>query len=300
MTTTIDVEDLHTTKSEKLLALVMTVFLLIGGVWTYQRLDDTVRNHVRVGEPSGADREAIQRAERARERLFLANNAVARARSELTVRRERYRTALEAKRPADTLRRQYLAADARYTAEQGRRSDAQRAVSAAEPAAAAAERRVASHVGEQRRKQDRIVFALRFALVLAALAAGYVLLARLRRRNSRYLPLAGALLASGTIMAFVLAGDYVTDYVEPFQWGILVLAAIGVAATVVAFWVLQRYLARRLPRRRVQRAQCPFCGFDATRGEHCEGCGRTVVAPCARCSAPRRVGAPFCAACGNP
>src|SRR5438552_2795496 len=70
MTTTIDVEDLHTTKSEKLLALVMTVFLLIGGVWTYQRLDDTVRNHVRVGEPSGADREAIQRAERARERLF--------------------------------------------------------------------------------------------------------------------------------------------------------------------------------------------------------------------------------------
>jgi Na+/glutamate symporter len=153
---------------------------------------------------------------------------------------------------------------------------------------------------ERRRLQERIIFALRLALVLLALAVGYWLLSWLRRRNSRYLPLAGAVLAFATILAFVLAGDYVTDYFHPFDEGILVLSVIGVLATIAAFFVLQRYLARRLTRRRVRRGECPFCGFATGRGEHCEGCGRSVVAPCARCSAPRRVGAPFCATCGNP
>ena len=43
MTRTIDIEQLQTTKSEKLLALVLAVFLLIGGVWAYQEIDDKVR-----------------------------------------------------------------------------------------------------------------------------------------------------------------------------------------------------------------------------------------------------------------
>jgi hypothetical protein len=36
----LDVEDVQTTKGEKLLAVVLTNFLLIGGVWTYQKIDD--------------------------------------------------------------------------------------------------------------------------------------------------------------------------------------------------------------------------------------------------------------------
>jgi predicted amidophosphoribosyltransferase len=79
----------------------------------------------------------------------------------------------------------------------------------------------------------------------------------------------------------------------------LLLSLIGVAATVVAFWLLQRYLARRLPLRRVRRRQCPYCGFPVDDNERCEGCGREVQAACAHCAAPRRIGAPFCGACGR-
>jgi hypothetical protein len=46
MTTRVDVEEIHTTKSEKLLAAVLAVFLLIGGIWTYQRIDDWVRDRI--------------------------------------------------------------------------------------------------------------------------------------------------------------------------------------------------------------------------------------------------------------
>ena len=43
-----DVEDIQTTRTEKLLAVVFAAFLLLGGVWTYQKIDDVVRHHVPV------------------------------------------------------------------------------------------------------------------------------------------------------------------------------------------------------------------------------------------------------------
>ena len=98
------------------------------------------------------------------------------------------------------------------------------------------------------------------------------------------------------LAVFLLIGGiwaYLTDYFDPFDAGILLLALLGAGLTVVAFWLLQRYRARRLPLRRVRRKQCPYCGFPAGAGERCEGCGREVVAPCGSCAAPRRVGAPF-------
>ena len=101
----------------------------------------------------------------------------------------------------------------------------------------------------------------------------------------------------------VFAVDYVTDYIDPLDLGPFVLSAIGVAATIVTFRVLQRYLAARLPGRRVRKGECPFCGFPLREsglqdGPHCAGCGRDVVAPCAACAAPRRVGSSYCGACG--
>ena len=69
--------------------------------------------------------------------------------------------------------------------------------------------------------------------------------------------------------------------------------------TLAAFWWLQRYLARRLPYRRVRKRECPFCGYPAGAGsEHCEGCGRQVLASCDACDQPRRVGTLHCGACG--
>jgi hypothetical protein len=44
MSARLDVEDVQTTKGEKLLAVILTGFLLIGGVWTYQKIDDAVRD----------------------------------------------------------------------------------------------------------------------------------------------------------------------------------------------------------------------------------------------------------------
>ena len=298
--TSADVEQLQTTKSEKLLVLVLVAFLLVGGVWAYTQIDNRIRDWVGMPTPTAQDREAVDVHSAAAVRLAFRQQRAADAKSTLAERRERYRTALEAgDDAAPRLRAQYLAAERALASARREVRLAQREVRATAPEAARAERRITGVQDSERRKEARYTFLARFVLVLVSLGVGYWLLARLRRRNSRYLPLAAGALAYATILALVLAVDYLTDYWDPSDLGLLVLAAIGVAATIVSYWVLQRYIARRMPGRRVKRGQCPFCGFPV-RGDHCEGCGRDVIAPCSRCEAPRRVGAAHCAACGAP
>jgi hypothetical protein len=175
---------------------------------------------------------------------------------------------------------------------------ARRAVAGALPAADRANDRLAA---ERERKQDRrdlFTFLLRFILVAVSLGLGYWLLARLRMRGSRYFTVAVAVVGYATILALVLAADYVTDYVDPLDLGPLVLSLFGIAVTLLAFAVLQRYLAHRIPLSRVRKRECPFCGYPVRGNRRCEGCGREVVASCAACGSDRRVGVVHCGACG--
>jgi hypothetical protein len=299
MTSTVDIEQLQTTKSEKLLALVLAVFLLIGGIWAYQEIDDRVRSALPARTPTPAEQQAIRAFEQAQQRRLGADAAVQRAREELELRREAYRTALDAGEPAAALRLRYRAAERAHEQARADRVAATRAEESTRAAATAARERLDGDIARRRDRQELVTFALRAGAAILFVLAAYFLLTRLRNRGSRWFPLSGSAVLFATVFAFVVAVDYLTDYFDPFDAGILLLALIGAATTVVAFWLLQRYLARRLPLRRVRRRQCPYCGFPAEGNERCEGCGREVHAPCAHCAAPRRVGAPFCAACGR-
>jgi hypothetical protein len=299
--TTVDTEEIHSTKSEKLLALVLTAFLLIGTVWAYMKIDDYARDA--IDDPpalNATERVAINKLDRARGHYERASGEKRRTLEALNVRREQYRTALDAGKPAAELERRYRAAQAAYDAAVRDQRRALAEVTAAKPAAADAGRAQAKRFDEVHRKRELLAFASRLIFLSALIVLGYWLLARVRRRAPRYLPLAMALVGTAAVMAVVFAGDYITDYIDPLDLGPLVLSLVGIAATVAAFAALQRYLARRIPVRRVRKGECPFCGFPVRgSGPHCENCGREVVASCASCDAPRRVGAPRCATCGQ-
>ena len=295
-----DVEDLQTTKSEKLLAVVMTAFLLLGGIWTYQKLDDWIKDDpLYVVGPGGTpeQRAVVERYEVAARRLERDRRAQARARGELELNREAYRTALEEGRRAPELAARYRAAERAYVRAADAVQRAEARVSETEPAANEARREIERSLGQRLDRQERNTFLARLGLTLAAIAAGFGLVSLLRNRNSRYLPLAGSVLAFATILALVLASDYLTDYFDPFDLGLLLLSLVGVALSLAAFWGVQRYIRRRLPQRRVRRGECPFCGWPV-RGDRCESCGRAVVAPCSSCAEPRRVDTPSCSSCG--
>jgi hypothetical protein len=299
MSVRVDIEELQATKTEKFLAGVLAVFCLIGAVWTYQKIDDWVGDRIELEAPvSAADEAAIGRAEAARERSFRAAQTVGEVRRQLVFRREEYRTALDAGRTAPRL-------EARYRASQRALTRAERDARAAEgelrraaPAAQAAEKRRQEAFQERQDRRERNTALLRLALAAILLTAGFWLLWALHRRRSRYLPLALGFIAAAAILAFVLAGDYLTDYVDPLDLGVLALSLFGIAVTLLVFYLLQRYIVQRLPSRRVKRHQCPFCGYPAGDNEFCERCGRAVVGACAKCNQPRRVGTVHCGACG--
>jgi len=304
---TVGREEVETTGSEKLLAVVLTIFIVVGAIWAYERIDH-------IDRPTGPlapavaqeDRDALQRGQEtaAAERAAVRRHAEAvRA---LELQREAYRTALDAGEPADELQQRYAAAQAELAAATATLRRARSAQQGAAPEAAAARRHIAEGAAaadqrydDERRSHDRLVFALRLALLVLLLAGSYRLLSRLRNRHSRYLPMAFALIFATGVVALVMAADYTGDYIEFSTAGPLAISLAGIALTLAAFVALQRYLRRRAPLRRVRRGDCPFCGYPVRGGNHCEGCGRQVVASCSTCRQPRRVGTPRCAACGN-
>jgi hypothetical protein len=297
----VDIEEIESTKSEKLLAVVLAIFLLIGTVWTYQRLDNWVAERVApvTVELSPADQAAIDRSVAASQRLGAAESQLARAQADLEFRREAYRTALDAGQPASELERQYEDAQDALARAESEVAIAQAEVDAAQAAATAAYQRQQQIFSERLDRHELVAFILRLGLVTGVLGFGYWFLARQRRTRSRYFPVSLAVVGAGGILALVMAGDYVTDYVDPVALGPLVLAVVGIVLTLLAFVALQRYLAGRVPLRRVRKRECPFCSFPVGENEHCEGCGRVVVAECATCAQPRRVGTLHCGACGH-
>jgi hypothetical protein len=298
--TRVDVEEIEVTKTEKLLAVVLAVFFLIGGIWAYTKLDNIGDERYRPPQAyyTPEEQAAVGRHVRAQQRAFRAAEAEQRARQDLELAREAYRTALDAGRSAPGLERAYREAEREFAAAQRAARDAGQEAAAAQPAADAARRRASEEAFEATRQSEVVTFLYRLVLLVALLGFSYWLLVRLRRSGSRYLPVSFAFLGAATLLALIMAGDYVTDHIDVRELGPLVLSLTGILLTLAAFWWLQRYLARRVPQRRVRRGECPFCGYPARGGEHCEGCGRAIVGECSTCHEPRRVGTFHCAACG--
>jgi hypothetical protein len=309
MSTQIDTEDIETTRSEKLLAFVLAVFLLIGGLWIYFKLDDIPAKPDYSTYPDAdarpADLAALDRQDRLLRQVGASRRRERTAQNRLEIRREAYRTALDAGRPAADLEQSYRRAQSSYERAQRRTHAAAAARQAQQPQADAAQRRyddVVLAVQRQRedtqRTHDREAFALRLAYVLGSVGLAYWLLGRVRRRRPRYLAVALAFVGFAAVQALVMGGDYLYDYVEFTEAGPLTISLVGVAMTLGAFVALQRYLAQRIPMRRVRKRECPFCAFPVADNERCEGCGRSVFARCSNCDNRRRVGTAHCGVCG--
>lgn len=308
MSVRVSAEEMETSGSEKVLAVVLAAFMAVGFIWVLFKLDEIGKPEYHFVPPasvlSASQRQAIAGNNQAHFAVNRFESASQAARRQLELKREAFRTALEAGQPTSTLEAEYLDAQARYAEATEAVSNARSRVSATQPVADDARQALFSSQ-EQRSEDfeakqdshDRQTFVLRLLWVLGLLGAGYRLLGRLRVRQSRYLPVGLAWIGAAALTGLVMAVDYAGDYIEFSEAGPLAISLAGIAMTIFAFAALQRYLRRRVPLRRVRKGQCPFCGFPVS-GEHCEGCGRAVQAPCSACRAPRRVGTQHCATCG--
>jgi hypothetical protein len=303
--------EIETSTAEKVLAFVLAIFIAIGAIWTYEKLDEVAKPETSTYLPNQAlvDRgelAAITRHREANRETAAAQRDRRAATRQLELRREAYRTALDAGEPAAELQVEYEEAQARFAAASRELKSASAAEARTAAPAGAAEAHAeelredaASERDDEETKHDRIVFLLRLTLLIAMLAISYRLLLRLRSRNSRYLPAALALIGATAVLAIAMAGDYTGSFIEFDEVGPLAISIAGIALTLLAFVALQRFLAKRVPARRVRRGECSFCGFPQRGTPHCEGCGRAAIAACSSCGEDRRVGTPRCGHCGK-
>lgn len=305
--------EIETSAAEKVLAVVLAIFIAIGAVWGYVKLDQVAaKDSASYRVPNRelidpAEISTIEKNQEANRLVGVAQRERRAATRELELRREAYRTALDADEPSAALQTRYESARAELASVSRELAAAVAVEARTRPQATEAQKRLvelrqeaAARADKDRVRHDRIVFLLRLGLLTLMLAGAYRLLSRLRTRNSRYLPAALAWIGATAVLACVMAADYTNDYIEFNEVGPLAISIVGVALTLVAFVALQRFLAKRVPARRVRRGECPFCGFPVRDKPHCEGCGRTAIASCSSCQKDRRVGTAHCASCGNP
>ena len=216
--------EIETTASEKVLAVVLAVFIAIGAVWGYIKLDEVAQPDSTFYAP---DRELLDRAEISAiqdHRQAVRSVGAARvdrraATRQLELRREAYRTALDADEPSAELGVEYESAQAKLAAASRELAAAAAVEARTRPAAAVAQQQLTElrQVAAERddadhARHDRIVFFLRMALLILMLGGAYRLLGRLRSRHSRYLPAALAWIGATAVLAVVMAGDYTDSY----------------------------------------------------------------------------------------
>jgi hypothetical protein len=302
MTTRVDIEDISSTTSEKFLAVVLAAFLLIGSIWFYVRVDDWIGGS-RSWEFTPAEQAVMRAQDDAWQAHEKAASRVEREKTEVDLAKDALDIALAKGQATAQLetkyRRELVQFEAARSAEDEARVHAERLSTEA--------RAIEKKHEDQRVSPGRqwTIAGIRFGFIVVWFGASLRLVSALRKRRSRFLALAFAAAATGVVTAVVFATDYITDYIDPLDLGPIVLSVVGAATTVSAFVSLQRWLARRIPGRRVRNGECPYCGHpvrgsaESVGALHCEGCGREVIALCASCGQPRRVGSPHCGACGQ-
>ncbi len=297
------VEEFSTTLFEKFLALVLAVFVLIGSSWVYNH---PLEFEHRVGaEPvattSAADQTLEDRVVDTEFKLSDAHDILDAAKATRNDARERYRTQLDAGVNDLSAKGAYDRAEQKVTNGEASVRRLERELAQARTAAAPAEqRRRAAQRQIHRRYEQRVhtarvlTFVTRIAYGIAVLVFGFLLMRAMQRRHSRWTIIGMSIVGAGTIQALWFAGDYL----DIFNRGALLLSLIGIALTIGVFLGYQRFLAVRIPRRRVRKGQCMFCGYPVAGHAHCEGCGRAAHASCTSCGEQRRVGALHCGGCG--
>lgn len=307
-----EVENVRTTGPEKILAAVLAIFILIGAVWVYSQIGKVSNDsyeweygqmpgpRIELSQP---DRDALRERRQADSASWQARNRLRQAENDVTLAGDAYRTELDAGQSGEAELAEYRQAQRRLTTARSARRRAEARQEAVRPAAAEAEAHRAEALREARaeqRRDDRWVAVLRLLLVGILLGTGYWSLAITRRRRSRTMPLALAWISAAALLAAWMALDYGLEAAVFREVGPLVISVAGILLTVLAFAALQRYLARRIPLRRVRKRECPFCGYPSHGSLSCEGCGRQVIGECSTCHQPRRVGTPYCGTCGAP
>ncbi|RJQ06306.1 MAG: zinc ribbon domain-containing protein [Bacillota bacterium] len=308
-----ETEEIESSRVERLLAVGLVAFLLVGGFWVLDRLGSIPQrpDYAAIAEAQGLTRvePAFREAEadylRAQAAVAQAGEAMERARSDYEYRREELRVAIELGVESPALTQAYESARAVFEAAKVSHELAEATLASLEGRLAGPRtfyEEASRRVGEAyKRAEDRYqlsLFALRFAYALPLFAASVWVWFHLRRRRRPHI-IATAFMGFAGIQALALVGQYGWYLLRDI--GPIALSVTGSAVCVAGLVALRRWAAaaRRPALSRLRRSACPSCGFPLSLGgTHCAGCGRVLMQTCPGCGGENVAESPHCGHCG--
>jgi hypothetical protein len=299
-------------RAERILALGMVIFLLVGGAWVFNRIQRIpARPNYHAIEQHYISSELQNEYWQAQNTLNAARAATERLRQELAVatteyefRREEFRVMNERGILDPAREKAYL--DALAAFERLRRE-----IGLAMAVEESAHERLRpletqwktlhTQIGEEHARRLRAfelqLFGLRLLYAVPVFLLALLLFLRLRKQNSNYLVFATALIGAGTLQLVYLVALYSWHLLRDIAQ--IAIAVIGTALCMFGIVLIRRYWLdpERVIRTRVRRGQCFSCGAAAEDNVYCPSCGEELQKRCLGCGANRPVKAAFCPHC---
>lgn len=309
-----DLEKVEATRAEKVLALALVVFLLVGGFWVLNQLEsipprpdyEAMSNQFHLAELRAEVQELQSDLYSTEELLNKQQARLNEARTQYEFRREEYRTALDSGIHSPEKEEAYELSLKNFEEQQLETDVVRKLVEVKQKELRGPEARLEAREAEffkafeaANQRYQLQLFLLRFGYAAPAFGLATYAWIQLRKRGSRHLIIATAFLAFTAIQLLVISGIYAWHLLRDLAQ--IAVSVAGSVVSVAGLVTLRRYIFNfeRIARSRSRRGQCPYCGFPAGPGAgFCRECGRALAEPCPSCSASRPVLSQFCPACG--
>lgn len=302
------------TRLEKVLALALVAFLLVGGSWILRVLGDIpsrpdwsqLESQYDLDEARGRIGSLQQELNAADRLLGDLEGRLADARVEYEFRREEYRTYLDRGEDDPERREAFEAARSRMEELESQVASAQSVVEERTQLVEEANReqrdlqaQVSSELRRLENRYELTAFLFRLAYALPLLLLAVLAWWRVRARRSPYLIIMTSVAGFAALQLIVLVFQYTwTLFRDAAQ---LIISIGGSAIAIGGIVALRRYLFNpaRQARSRLRQGACPGCGFPLSSDPYCPGCGRQVRGDCPHCGQVCLSDADYCSACGR-
>jgi len=305
-------EKIETTRGEKILALAMVIFLLIGGINVLNELKgipdrpqmDTYYEEYGIFKLEAEEDNIAAELKTASKALENANAEFSRAKENYLFKREEYRVILDKGEKDEVKKREHEEARERYEKSQVR-LDAAQAVCDEIKVRLEQKREEVSNarkLASDEYKRDYQIYRLkvlgiRLAFVLPLLAVAIVMFLKAKKTRSKYIIHANAFMAFASLLLMYMIIENVWKVVHIIGISVLGAVACGVS---LAYLKKQFFSFERISMSRLKENKCPWCGFPIRyEMPYCQNCGKKLAEKCPECGKMRPILARFCPNCGN-
>ena len=328
-----EVEEQEGTRLEKFLLFILVAFLLMGGFWVFDRIQEVIPQPVLRGEYEGTsmpwargqfgtpveDELGVsplrKQAAKKQEVVTHLNDAFVNAEAtqtkaelEYKFQREEFRTAIESGSAKGKNASKFESARSKFQALQTLTAKAEAALKLAQGDLDSEQRTIdlrakaAQKVFDDRTKSRTVkLFVLNFLFALICLGLSWFGWVRGRKQRWRYQSILTAAFIASILQLFALSFRYMWEIILA-DFAVLGVSVIGSVVSILAIVGIKRWLFSpvRVAQARLANRRCPICATSFVDSQsHCWQCGNALVEKCAACGENRLIFAPYCGSCGN-